>query len=60
MFKENDSFLVLGTDVGDLFCLFNPRGKTLRDKVLAALRAKMEADQRYFIFCVGYENTKRC
>ena len=45
MFKENDSFLVLGTHVDDLFCLFNP-GKTLRDKVLAALRAKMEVDDQ--------------
>ena len=46
MFKEDNGFLFIGTHVDDLFCLFNPAGKFLRDKVLATLRTKMEVDDK--------------
>ena len=46
LFREGDAFLFVGTHVDDIFSLFNPSGKFLRDRVLKALRGKMEIDDK--------------
>src|SRR5207245_1819806 len=46
MFRDGEGFLFIGTHVDDIFSLFNPAGKVLRDRVLTALRKKMEIDDK--------------
>ena len=46
VFRDGDAFLIIGTHVNDIFSLFNPAGRKLRDRVLTALRRKMEVDDK--------------
>ena len=46
IWREGGAWLIIGTHVDDIFPLFNPQGKTLRNRVLAALREKMEVDDK--------------
>ena len=46
IFREGSAFLFLSTHVDDLFPLFNLEGKRLRDKILGALKAKMQIEDK--------------
>ena len=46
IFREGNAFLIIGTHVDDIFSLFNSKGRALRDKVMAALRSKMEIEDK--------------
>jgi hypothetical protein len=38
--------VVVGTHVDDIFPLFNPEGRSLRDKIFSTLQAKMQLEDR--------------
>ena len=46
IYLDGDAILFIGTHVDDIFRLYNPAGKTLRDKVLKALRDEMEVEDK--------------
>ena len=46
IFRKGKGFCFLSTHVDDLFPLFNPEGKEIRDKILQALRGQMQIDDK--------------
>jgi len=46
MWRDGEAVLFIGTHVDDIFSLFNPAGKQLRDKILKGLRELMEVDDK--------------
>jgi len=46
IFREGNGWLLLGTHVDDIFPLFNPEGRKLRDKIFSALQKKMTLENK--------------
>jgi hypothetical protein len=46
IFKHNDDYLLLGTHVDDLFCLYTPGGQYLREKIVNTLKSKMTVEEK--------------
>lgn len=46
IFREGKGICIIGTHVDDLFVLCNTEGKQIKDRVLRALREKMEVDDK--------------
>ena len=46
MFREGEGILLIGTHVDDIFPLCNPQGEKIRTRVLNALRAKVEVEDK--------------
>jgi hypothetical protein len=46
IWKKGEDSLIIGTHVDDLFSLFNEKGKVIRDRVMKALKEKMQIDDK--------------
>src|SRR6185312_11665870 len=46
VFSKGPAWVVIGTHVDDLFPLYNPAGKKLRDEILEKLEKKMTVDNK--------------